>query len=116
MPPLPDDPSPPSPPSRPWGPWAAIAGLVLGLSLAFAWVAGWIGPAARLTAPRLVDDIENGKPFPGFRRAHSRGVCVTGHFEPSAEAATLSRARVFRQPRTPVQGRLSIGGGDPFGA
>ena len=54
MPPLPDD---PSPPSRPWGPWAAIAGLVLGLSLAFAWVAGWIGPAGRLTAPRLVDDI-----------------------------------------------------------
>ena len=116
MPPLPDDPSPPSPPSRPWGPWAAIAGLVLGLSLAFAWVAGWIGPAGRLTAPRLVDDIENGKPFPGFRRAHSRGVCVAGYFEPSAEAATLSRARVFRQPRTPVQGRLSIGGGDPFGA
>lgn len=116
MPPLPDDPSPPSPPSRPWGPWAAIAGLVLGLSLAFAWVAGWIGPAGRLTAPRLVGDIENGKPFPGFRRAHSRGVCVAGYFEPSAEAATLSRARVFRQPRTPVQGRLSIGGGDPFGA
>ena len=116
MPPLPDDPSPPSPPSRPWGPWAAIAGLVLGLSLAFAWVAGWIGPAGRLTAPRLVDDIENGKPFPGFRRAHSRGVCVAGYFEPSAEAATLSRARVFRQPRTPVQARLSIGGGDPFGA
>ena len=116
MPPLPDDPSPPSPPSRPWGPWAAIACLVLTLSLVFAWVAGWIGPAARLTAPRLVDDIENGKPFPGFRRAHSRGVCVAGYFEPSAEAATLSRARVFRQPRTPVQGRLSIGGGDPFGA
>ena len=31
-----------------------------------------------MTAPRLVDTIENGKPFAGFRRAHARGVCVAG--------------------------------------
>lgn len=116
MPPLADDPSSPAPPPRPWRAWAVIAGLVLALSLAFAWVAGWIGPSARLTAPRLVDDIENGKPYPGFRRAHSRGDCVAGHFVPTAQAAALSRARVFDQPRTPVSGRLSIGGADPFGA
>ena len=90
MPPLADDPSSPAPPPRPWRAWAVIAGLVLALSLAFAWVAGWIGPSARLTAPRLVDDIENGKPYPGFRRAHSRGVCVAGHFVPTAQAAALS--------------------------
>ncbi|KRA54194.1 catalase [Pseudoxanthomonas sp. Root65] len=114
MPTLPDDPSPPAP--RPWRPLATIACLVLAAGLAFAWTAGWIGPAGRLTAPRLVDDIENGKPYPGFRRAHSKGVCVAGHFAPTAQGAALSRAQVFRQASTPVLGRLSIGGADPFGA
>lgn len=96
-------------------PFAGIAVVVGGLAAAFAWTAGWLTPA-RLTAPRLVDTIENGKPFAGFRRAHARGVCVAGYFEPAAEAATLSRARVFSQPRTPAIGRLSIGGADPLGA
>lgn len=99
---------------RPMLPFAGIAVVVGGLAAAFAWTAGWLTPA-RLTAPRLVDTIENGKPFAGFRRAHARGVCVAGYFEPSAEAATLSRARVFSQPRTPAIGRLSIGGADPLG-
>lgn len=101
---------------RPWRALLAIAVIVLAAALAFVWVAGRIGPETRLTAPRLVDDIENGKPYPGFRRAHSKGMCVSGHFVPTPQAAALSRARVFAQPRTPVQGRLSIGGGDPFGA
>jgi len=101
---------------RPWPALLAIAAIVLAAALAFAWVAGLIGTEGRLTAPRLVDDIENGKPYPGFRRAHSKGICVSGHFAPAVQATVLSRARVFAQTRTPVQGRLSIGGADPFGA
>lgn len=96
-------------------PFAGIAGVVGALAVAFAWTAGWLTPA-RLTAPHLVDTIENGKPFEGFRRAHARGVCVAGYFEPTADAVALSRARVFSQPRTPAVGRLSIGGADPLGA
>lgn len=112
---LPPDDAPPSPSRRNGPALLGIATIVAVAAVAFAWVAGWIGPTTRLTAPRLVDDIENGKPYPGFRRAHSKGVCVAGYFEPSTQAAALSRARVFRQPRTPVQGRLSIGGADPHG-
>ena len=94
----------------------AIAAIALGLASAFAWAAGWLG-GGRLTAPRMVDAIEaNGPAHPGFRRAHSKGVCVAGVFRSSGRAAGLSSARVFRQPETPVLGRLSIGGGDPNGA
>ena len=109
-----NDPSvPPHPLSR-WPALAAIAAIVLVLVGTFAWASGRIG-GDRLTAPRLVDAIEAGKPYAGFRRAHSKGVCVAGYFEPSAQAASLSRAAVFRQSRTAWQGRLSIGGADPYG-
>ncbi|MCC6757289.1 MAG: catalase family peroxidase [Arenimonas sp.] len=106
---------PPGPPYwRRLAPFAGIAAVVSMAAIAFSWTAGWLTPS-RLTAPRLVDAIENGKPYPGFRRAHAKGVCVAGYFEPTPEAAALSAARVFTQARTPVLGRLSIGGGDPLG-
>ena len=108
-------PTSPAPATRArWPALLAIAAIVAVLATAFAWTAGWLG-SGRLTAPRLVDDIEDGKPHAGFRRAHSKGVCVAGYFEPTAAAPALSRARVFSQPRTPVQGRMSIGGADPYG-
>jgi len=108
----PRTPRPPSP-----LPWIALIALILGsAALAFAWLAGWIG-SDRLTAQRFTDTIEaTGPAHPGFRRAHSKGVCVSGWFQPSAQAPTLSSARVFTQRRVPVLGRLSIGGGDPHGA
>jgi catalase len=98
-------------------PWIALIALILGLiALAFAWLAGWIG-RDRPTAQRFTDTIEaTGPAHPGFRRAHSKGVCVAGWFEPTPQGAALSRAQVFSQPRVPVLGRLSIGGGDPHGA
>lgn len=112
---LPPDPSTPIRRPTPWLALAGIAAIIALLAAVFAWTAGWLG-MSRLTAPRLVDDIENGKPHVGFRRAHSKGVCVAGYFEPTADAPPLSRARVFSQPRTAVQGRMSIGGGDPYGS
>ncbi|KRG65550.1 catalase [Stenotrophomonas humi] len=92
---------------------ASIAGLLV---LAFAWLAGWIG-RDRATAQTFTDSIEaTGAAHPGFRRAHSKGVCVSGSFQGTPEGAALSSARVFQQPQVPVMGRLSIGGGDPHGA
>jgi catalase len=98
-------------------PWIVLIALILGLvAFAFAWLAGWID-RDRLTAQTFTDTLEaTGAKHPGFRRAHSKGVCVSGRFEPSAQAATLSRARAFQQARVPVLGRLSIGGGNPHGA
>lgn len=112
--------SQPTPPSPPPGErhrvpaLLGIAAIVAVIAAAFAWVGGWFG--GRLTPQQMTNTIEAGKPHPGFRRAHSKGVCVAGSFSPSAQAPQLSRARIFTQPGTPILGRLSIAGGDPHGA
>lgn len=111
------DPTLPPPRARPWLPLAAIATIAAALAAAFAWSAGWLGGPQRLTAQRMTDAIEaGGPPHPGFRRAHSKGMCVSGHFEGNGQASALSSARVFAQASVPVLGRMSIGGGDPHGA
>jgi catalase len=50
----------------------------------------------------------------GFRRNHAKGVCVTGWFESSGQAAAISKAVVFRPGRVPVVGRFALAGGMPF--
>lgn len=109
------EPGAPRPPSP--LPWLALIALIAGaLVLAFAWLAGWLG-RDRVTAQAFTDSIEaTGPAHPGFRRAHSKGVCVGGVFQGTPEGAALSSARVFQQPQVPVLGRMSIGGGDPHGA
>ncbi|MEE7561215.1 catalase family peroxidase, partial [Xanthomonas sp. Kuri4-2] len=80
------------------------------------WTGGWLG-GSRLTAGRITDTLEaGGPPHPGFRRAHTKGMCVSGTFHANGAARALSSARVFTQAAVPVLGRLSIGGGDPHGA
>ena len=76
---------------RAW-PLAAIAAIIAALAATFSWAAGWIG-GARLTAQRVTDAIEagNGRIHPGFRRAHAKGVCVTGHFASNGAGAALTR-------------------------
>jgi catalase len=88
--------------------------IVAVVALAFAWVRGWIG-ARGLTPQTMIHTAEAaGSPHPGFRRAHSKGVCIVGNFVPTREAARLSTARVFSQPSTPVLGRFSNPGNDPY--
>jgi catalase len=54
----------------------------------------------------------NGR-HPGFRRNHAKGVCVTGWFDSSGQAATLSKADLFKPGRIPVVGRFALAGGMP---
>ncbi|MFK0090430.1 catalase family peroxidase [Pseudomonas sp. NPDC090755] len=95
----------------------AAIGLGLGaLAAGFAYAAGWIG-AERLTPKRLIDTFEaQAGHFPGYRKNHAKGLCVSGYFQGNAQAAPLSRARVFSQPRVPVIGRFAIGGSNPYSA
>lgn len=106
----------PSSRQRAWPALLAIALIVVVLALAFAWAAGWLTPN-RLTPQRFTNAIEtsNGQIYRGFRRAHAKGVCVTGYFQGNGQGAELSNARLFAPVRTPFVGRLSVGGGSPYG-
>ncbi|HET6432821.1 catalase family peroxidase [Dyella sp.] len=109
-------PRPVSPRQRNWPAMLAIAAIVATLALAFAWTVGWLTPH-RLTPQRFTDAIQdaNGQVYRGFRRAHAKGVCVAGYFEGNGQGVALSSARMFAAARTPFVGRLSIGGGSPYG-
>ncbi|HSC83709.1 MAG TPA: catalase, partial [Pseudomonas sp.] len=109
-----------SEPSMPWsrqaGRLSLIALSVAVLAGGFAYTAGWIDPQ-RLTPQRFIDTIEaNAGVYPGYRRAHAHGLCISGYFESNGNAAALSTAQVFAAGRVPVSGRLSIAGGNPHAA
>lgn len=92
-----------------------IGAILLAIALLFAWNGGWIGNR-QLTPQQMANTAEaSGTPLPGFRRAHSKGVCFAGTFTPAPGAAALSTARVFVQPSTPVIGRFSAPGNNPYG-
>ncbi len=93
---------------------AAIGVGLAALGAAFAYAAGWIG-AERLTPQRIIDTFEaQGGHFPGYRKNHAKGLCVSGYFQSSGLAEPLSRARVFSQAKVPVIGRFAIGGSNPY--
>jgi catalase len=79
----------------------------------FLYVGGWFSPH-RLTQDRIMAAFQNiSGPQPGFRRNHAKGVCVSGWFESSGAAASLSKAAVFQPGRVPVVGRISLAGPMP---
>jgi catalase len=92
----------------------AIIGIVLLTVVAcFVYVAGWFSPT-RLSEARLVDGFQQVDGIhPGFRRNHAKGVCITGNFESNGQGVRFSKAAIFAPGRVPVEGRLSLAGGDP---
>lgn len=95
----------------------AAIGLGLGaLAASFAYAAGWIGNQ-RLTPKTIIDTFEaQAGHYPGYRKNHAKGLCVSGHFLSSGDARSLSSARVFSQQNVPVIGRFAIGGSNPYTA
>lgn len=103
--------APPGP--APWR-WLVIAAPVAVAAVAFAYVGGWLAPH-RLTPTRIIDQFQtNGGTHPGYRRNHAKGVCVSGYFQGNGQGASLSSAEVFGSARTPVVGRFSLPGPNPF--
>jgi catalase len=92
----------------------AIGAVMLSVAGAFAYAGGWLSPV-RLTQDRMMAAFQHANgTHVGFRRNHAKGVCVTGWFESSGQAATLSKAAVFRPGRVPLVGRFALAGGMPF--
>ena len=82
---------------------------------AVAYAGGWIGGRGTFTRQTFLDGFKAvfGS-HPGFRRNHAKGVAVTGYFDGNGNGTALSTAAVFRTVRTPVLGRFSLTGGNPF--
>lgn len=95
--------------------FTVIGAAVLGLGAAFGYTGGWLAPQ-RLTADRIANTFEpGGKSHPGFRRNHAKGICVTGHFESSGAAQTLSSTPMFSPGASiPLVGRLALPGPNPY--
>ena len=91
-----------------------IAAVLLLVLLAFGYVGGWLTPH-RLTAQRMVNQLQtNAGVFPGYRRNHAKGVCVTGYFDSNGQAQPYSVAGIFASGRTPVVGRFAVPVGNPY--
>ncbi len=95
---------------------AAIGAILMFAAALFIFVGGWFSPD-RLTQDRFMAAFEahDGK-HPGFRRNHAKGMCVTGWFDAASDAATWSKAAIFRQQHVPIVGRFALAVGMPFAA
>lgn len=93
-----------------------IGAIMAGVAGCFAYTAGWFSPH-RLTQARIINTFqENNGVHSGFRRNHSKGVCIAGYFNGNDQGETLSDAQVFVPGRVPVIGRFSLAGGQPYAA
>lgn len=97
------------------GPALLTAAIVVALSAAFAWAAGLVGPR-RLSGGAIANALERngGGVHPGYRRAHAKGLCVTGDFRANGAGEALSTAAAFRPGDYPAIGRFSVAGGNPL--
>lgn len=98
----------------------AVWSLTAAFVLAAAWPMGAPAQSANAlrqpTPVQVVDQFQkNEGVFPGYRRNHAKGECISGYFVGSGKAAAYSVAQVFEAGRrTPVMGRLSIPGTNPY--
>jgi catalase len=99
----------------PPGPILVIGGIAALLVLAFLWAAGWIGPR-RINGGDVTRALEynTGKKQPGFRRAHAKGLCLSGNFAANGAGSEVSTAQAFEPGTYPVIGRFSVAGGNPL--
>ncbi|MBV2130699.1 catalase family peroxidase [Rheinheimera sp. SM2107] len=71
------------------------------------------GKPAQVTAQQFVNLQQGDAVFPGFRRAHAKGICISGEFHSNGQLAGYSKASLFNEGVTPFIGRLSIAGNNP---
>jgi catalase len=95
---------------------AGIGALLATLAGLFLFAGGWLTPHA-LTPTAMIDTFErvNGA-YPGFRRNHAKGICVTGFFDSNGQGQSLCRSQVFRPGRVSIVGRFALAGGHPYAA
>ena len=66
-----------------------------------------------VTAQQFVNLQQGKAAHEGFRRAHAKGICVTGEFRSNGQLADYSVASLFGREVTPFVGRFSVAGNNP---
>ncbi len=66
-----------------------------------------------VTAQQFVDLQQGSAVHSGFRRAHAKGICVTGEFRSNGKLADYTQATLFNAVTTPFIGRFSVAGNNP---
>lgn len=66
-----------------------------------------------VTAQNFVDLQEGESPYHGYRRAHAKGICVSGVFESNGLLDNYSTASIFDKGATAFIGRYSVAGNNP---
>ncbi len=92
--------------------YLVIAVVISALAVAFLYAAGVLGEKG-VTAQKFVNLQQGRSSHPGFRRAHAKGMCVSGEFESSGALAAYSTSEVFQQGSHGFVGRFSIAGNNP---
>nr|WP_249364620.1 catalase family peroxidase [Pseudoalteromonas rubra] len=75
--------------------------------------AGYVFSAEQVTAQQFVNLQQGNTSVAGFRRAHAKGACVTGYFEPNGQLSALTQVPIFALGTAPFIGRFSIAGNNP---
>jgi catalase len=63
-----------------------------------------------VTAQQFVNLQQGEKAHEGFRRAHAKGLCVTGEFHSTGQLVEYSEAPLFEPGVVPFTGRFSVAG------
>lgn len=91
----------------------AVIALAITLPLVIIlYTAGYLGSNS-VTAQKFIDLQQGNTSYSGFRRAHAKGICISGVFEANATLTKYSTAEIFNQDTTEFIGRFSIAGNNP---
>ncbi|MGM0630318.1 MAG: catalase family peroxidase [Pseudomonadota bacterium] len=67
----------------------------------------------KVTAQQFVNLQQGEAAHEGFRRAHAKGICVTGEFRSNGQLASYSKTALFETGSMPFIGRFSVAGNNP---
>jgi catalase len=93
--------------------WVLLILPAIVLAVFFVYLAGLLTPDKPTAHSYIKALVADSGHHPGYRRNHAKGICVSGYFQGSGQAQSLSMAPMFANVKTPVMGRFSLSGGNP---
>ena len=67
----------------------------------------------KVSAQEFVNLQQGETAHEGFRRAHAKGICLSGEFRSNGQLASYSKAALFETGSMPFIGRFSVAGNNP---